>query len=106
MKKNILFAIALVLTSAVAALADDSVLQSSNGSASATQVALMSLANTSRMPQGITRVRDSHSHFVGCARSHKHCHHLASHKGYHHASVQYDEERCHHHPHLACYAWN
>lgn len=69
-------------------------------------LAFLTHSKSASARSGVTLVRDRHWHFVGCANSHRHCHHLADHAGYHHATVRYDEHSCHHHPHLACYAWN
>lgn len=70
------------------------------------QVAVLAIRERPASQSGYSRVEHSHWHFVGCADSHDHCHHIAEHAGYHHATVRHDHDQCHHHPHLACYAWN
>ncbi len=57
-------------------------------------------------PAGVVKMAHSRWRFLGCRRSHHSCHHLAARHGYHHATLRYNSRLCHHHPHLACFAWN
>lgn len=96
----------LLMVTAVPAIAGNDRVTSTQSGAINSHVALLSVGNRPASRRGYLAAGHSHWHFVGCAESHDHCHHIAEHAGYHHATVRHDHDQCHHHPHLACYAWN
>lgn len=104
--KTTFFGLLLVAIAIMSVAATNNVAWGEDNAAKSTKTAFLSVGKIGPSRSAVTPVADRHWHFMGCARSHRHCHHLADHAGYHHATVRHDHDRCHHHPHLACYAWN
>lgn len=76
--------------------------------ASAVQTKVAAPIAAGSAQDGLLRLAQHHHHprFLGCIHDEHECSDRARHAGFQHYFVRRDHDRCHHHPHLACFGRN